>query len=47
VYHFQYLAVPIELAVLKFVFRSMMVGIAEVIVWLAYVILSKSVSFVM
>jgi len=41
--YLQYLAVPVELAVIKFVFRFMVVVIAEMLVWLACVILSKSV----
>ena len=32
VHHFQYLAVPVELVGMKFVFRFMVVGIAEVLV---------------
>jgi hypothetical protein len=43
VHHFQYLADPVELAAMKFVFQFMVVGIAEMLVWLACVIVSKSV----
>ena len=43
VHHFQCLGVPVELAVIKFVFQFMVVAIAEMLVWLASVIVSKSV----
>jgi hypothetical protein len=43
VLHFQSLSVPVELAAMKFVFRFMVVGIAEMLEWLACVIVSKSV----
>jgi hypothetical protein len=43
VHHFQCLPVPVELAVMKFVFRFMVVEIAEMLVWLVCLIVSKNV----
>jgi hypothetical protein len=43
VHHYQRLAVPVELAVMEFIFQFTVVGIAEMLVWLACVIVSKSV----
>ena len=40
---FSMLGVPVELATIKFVFRFMVVRIAEMFVWLAYVIVSKRI----
>ena len=42
-YHYQCMAVPVELAAMKFVFWFTVVGIAEILVWLACVTVSKSV----
>ena len=43
VHHFQCLVVPVELAAMKLVFRFMVTEIAEMLMWLACVIVSKSV----
>jgi hypothetical protein len=44
VHHFQCLAVPVELATMKFVFRFMVVGIAKMFVWLACVLVKWSIT---
>jgi hypothetical protein len=38
VHHFQCLVVPVELTARKFVFWFMVVGVAEMLVWLACMI---------
>jgi hypothetical protein len=43
VHHYQCLPVPVELAVMVFAFWFIRVGMAEMLVWLACVIVSKSV----
>jgi hypothetical protein len=43
VHHYQCLAVLVELAVMEFIFQFMEVGIAEMLVWLACELVSKSV----
>ena len=43
VHHYQYLVVPVELAAMEFVFQFTVFGIGEMLVWMACVIVSKSV----
>jgi hypothetical protein len=47
VHHYQCLVIPVELPVMDFVFHFLVLGIAEMLVWLAYDYVKECVSFIM